>query len=86
MVIAWIVEIQGDGSHIARGLFEFVALPALCDRVSLPNKNGKFDVMGVVLIEHVPKQIEDEEGRAAPTATVYVQWIVEADGTRQLFI
>jgi hypothetical protein len=86
MVVAWIVEIQGDGSHIAYGLFRFIALPTSCDRVSVPKPDGKFDVMGVVLIEHFPKQIgENADGGAEPSATVYVQWIGEDDGTRQLF-
>lgn len=86
MVIAWIVEIQGDGSHIAHGLFQFVAMPCSCDRVSIPRRDSKFEVVGVVLIEHVPRQIgEGADSDAEPTATIYVQWIGEDDGTRTLF-
>jgi hypothetical protein len=86
MVVAWIVEIQGDGSHVAHGLFRFVAMPGSCDRVSIPRRDNKFEVMGVVLIEHVPRQIgEGADSDAEPTATIYVQWIGGGDATRTLF-
>ena len=86
MVVAWIVEIQGDGSHRSRGLFQFAALPGSCDRLSIPGRDGKFDVMGVVLIEHVPRQIvEGADTGAEPAMTIYIQWIGEDDGTRKSF-
>jgi len=88
-MLAWIVEITGDGTHTARGLFEFVALPAMGDRLSLAKPEGTFDIMGVVLVEHVPAPTASTGSSASPpepSATVYVQWIVEDDGSRQSFI
>jgi hypothetical protein len=89
MAVAWIVELMGDGTHTARGLYEFVALPVTADRLSLAKPEGGFDIMGVVLVEHVPAPTSPAPSRAAatePSATVYVQWIVVDDGSRQSFI
>jgi hypothetical protein len=88
-VFAWIVEVMGDGTHTARGLYEFVALPVTGDRLSLAKPEGGFDIMRVVLVEHVPAATSPApSGTSAtgPSATVYVQWIVEDDGSRQSFI
>jgi hypothetical protein len=89
MAVAWIVEVMGDGAHTARGLYEFVALPVTGDRLSLAKPEGGFDIMGVVLVEHVPAATSPpQSGTAAtePSATVYVQWIVEDEGARRSFI
>ena len=89
MIVAWIVEVMGDGTHTARGLYDFVALPVMGDRLSLAKPAGSFDIMGVVLVEHVPapsSQQGSSTSRPEPSATVYVQWIVEDDGSRQSFI
>jgi hypothetical protein len=89
MAVAWIVEVMGDGAHTARGLYEFVALPVTGDRLSLAKPEGGFDIMGVVLVEHVPSPTSPVPSGAAatgPSATIYVQWIVEDDGSRQSFI
>ena len=89
MVVAWIVEVMSDGTHTARGLYDFVALPAMGDRLSLAKPDGTFDIMGVVLVEHVPAPSSPPGGSTPPpepSATVYVQWIVEDGGSRQSFI
>jgi hypothetical protein len=89
MAVAWIVELMGDGTHTARGLYEFVALPVTADRLSLAKPEGGFEIMGVVLVEHVPAATSPpQSGTAAtePSATVYVQWIVEDEGARRSFI
>jgi hypothetical protein len=88
-MFAWIVEVMGDGTHTARGLYDFIALPVMGDRLSLAKPGGGFDIMGVVLVEHVPAATSPSPGGAAatePSAMVYVQWIVEDDGSRQSFI
>ena len=45
--------------------------------------------MGVVLVEHVPAPTsppQSDTSAREPSATVYVQWIVEDDAARQSFI
>jgi hypothetical protein len=80
MVSAWVVEVLSDESQVARGLYAFIQLPAMGDRLTFPNDAGKLDVLGVVQIAHSPARIEpgaplDKE----PLATVYLQWVAEED-------
>ncbi|HEX9491404.1 MAG TPA: hypothetical protein VF930_14045 [Stellaceae bacterium] len=82
MVSAWVVEILGDETHVARGLYGFVQLPTAGDRVMLPNERGSQDVVGVVQIGHSPSRMDaDAQADKEPLATVYVQWLEEADAT-----
>src|SRR5260370_36546384 len=78
MVSAWVVEILGDETHVARGLYGFVQLPTAGDRVMLPNERGSQDVAGVVQIENSPARVQaDAPAAKEPRATAYVQWIAE---------
>jgi hypothetical protein len=82
MVSAWVVEILGDETRVARGLYGFVQLPSMGDRVVLPNERGSLDVVGVVQIEHSPSRMRaDGQTDKEPLATVYVQWLEESDAT-----
>jgi hypothetical protein len=80
---AWVVEVQADDRRIQRGIYDFVQLPAMGDRLTLPNERGTLDVVGVVLVEHAPvPHNAPERGlkREVPLATIFVQWIEEDPG------
>ena len=82
MIGAWVVEMRGDGSMVSRGFYDFLQLPVCGDRIALPNDRGRFDILGVVEIEHAPQRVPraDAPGlRKEPTATLYVQWLKEED-------
>jgi hypothetical protein len=80
MVSAWIVEVFSDDTKVARGLYGFVQLPTMGDRLALPNDSGKLDVLGVVQIAHSPARIQpDAQPDKEPLATVFVQWVAEED-------
>lgn len=88
MAVAWVVEILGDGRHIARGLHDFVSIPAQGKRVSLAAEGKLRHIFGVVMIEHAPQPISDigPSGTTGPLATIYVQWIAEDDITKRPFL
>jgi len=83
MIGAWIVELlDGGATQTSRGFFQFGQLPAPGDRVTVTNRHGSRDVLGVVLVEHAPVPASPDRGSASqpatePTATVYVQWLAE---------
>jgi hypothetical protein len=80
MVSAWVVEVLSDDTQVARGLYAFVQLPAMGDRLTFPNDAGKLDVLGVVQIAHSPVRIQpDAQPDKEPLATLYVQWVAEQD-------
>jgi hypothetical protein len=80
MVSAWVVEVFADDTQVARGLYAFVQLPAMGDRLNFPNDTGKLDVLGVIQIAHSPARVHaDSRPNKEPLATVYVQWVAEED-------
>lgn len=80
MVSAWVVEVFADDAQVARGLYGFVQLPSMGDRLTFPNDAGKLDILGVVQIAHSPGRVHlDGQHEKEPLATVYVQWVAEED-------
>ena len=57
MVSAWVVEVFADDTQVARGLYGFVQLPSMGDRLTFPNDTGKLDVLGVIQIAHSPGRV-----------------------------